>query len=185
MSEGRRGGERRQHARPSACTRRRHERSSHALRDASFARSFDPCASILTMHRKRKLRWWGGRGGITVEQARATEEKQHWGLHERTKRGSPGVTASARKRAWHARKGRRSRPPSLRESRARVWLLARRCLLQKSAGDVWSRIRSANALQKGRQGRVNRDLALRGFRRVKPQAAVEGRNDDSPSPDSL
>ena len=31
-----------------ACTRRRHERSSHAPGDASFARSSDPCTSILT-----------------------------------------------------------------------------------------------------------------------------------------
>jgi hypothetical protein len=69
--------------------------------------------------------------------------------------------APAREAAWHARKGRRSRPPSLRGSRARVWLLARRCMLQKSAGGVWSRISSANALQKERQGRVNRDLAIR------------------------
>jgi hypothetical protein len=34
-----------------ACTHRRHERSSHALGDASFARSFDPCTLILTMLR--------------------------------------------------------------------------------------------------------------------------------------
>jgi len=33
------------------------------------------------------------------------------------------------------------------------------CMLQKSVGDVWSPISSANALQKERQGRVNRDLA--------------------------
>jgi len=44
----------RQHAPQSARTRRRHERSSHALGDASFARSFDPCMSILTMLRRRK-----------------------------------------------------------------------------------------------------------------------------------
>jgi hypothetical protein len=31
--------------------------------------------------------------------------------------------------------------------------------LQKSVGDVWPRISSANALQKGRQGRVNGGLA--------------------------
>jgi hypothetical protein len=50
MSEGRRGGERRRHAPQSVCTRRGHERSSQANNgDASFARSFDPCTSILTM----------------------------------------------------------------------------------------------------------------------------------------
>jgi hypothetical protein len=42
--------------------------------------------------------------------------------------------------------------------------------LQKSVGDVWSRISSANALQKERQGRVNGDLARNGCRRVKPSA---------------
>jgi hypothetical protein len=41
----------------SACTRRRHERSSHAVGDASFARFFDPCTSILTMHRRSNPRW--------------------------------------------------------------------------------------------------------------------------------
>jgi len=57
-----------------------------------------------------------------------------------------------------SRKGRRSRPPSLRESwRARVWLPARRKReLQKSVGDVWSRISSANALRKERSGSSER-----------------------------
>jgi hypothetical protein len=36
-------------------TGRRHGTPSHANRDASFARSFDPCSSILTMHRTRQL----------------------------------------------------------------------------------------------------------------------------------
>jgi hypothetical protein len=38
-----------------ACTRRRHETSLHAPGDASFARSFDPCTSILTMLRGASL----------------------------------------------------------------------------------------------------------------------------------
>jgi hypothetical protein len=42
---------------------------------------------------------------------------------------------------------------------------ARRKQLQKSTGDVWSRRSSSNALQKGRQGRVNGDLDRRGLRR--------------------
>jgi len=42
--------------------------------------------------------------------------------------------------------------------------------LQKSSGDVWSRISSAYALQKERQGRVNGDLARRERRWVKPSA---------------
>jgi hypothetical protein len=56
-----------------------------------------------------------------------------------------------------SRKGRRSRPPSLRGSRVPVGLPARRSmLLQKSVGDVWSRISSANALQKERSGSSER-----------------------------
>lgn len=82
--------------------------------DASFARSSGPCTSILTMHRGSNPRWWGARGGITAGQTRASGRNQHWGHHERTERGSPRVTASARERAWHERKGWRSRPPSLR-----------------------------------------------------------------------
>jgi len=72
------------------------------------------------------------------------------------------------------RKGRRSRSPSLRVSRAGNinGLVARTSLvqLQKSVGDNWSRISSANALQKEWQGRVNGDLARSEGRRVKPSA---------------
>jgi hypothetical protein len=105
---------------------------------------------------RRKLRWWGVRFGITVGQTHASGRNQHWGRGERTLRGSPRVTAVVRQRRDTSRKGRRSRPPSLRGSRARVWLLAHRCTLQKSAGDVWPRISSANALQKERSGSSER-----------------------------
>jgi len=44
--------------------------------------------------------------------------------------------------------------------------------LQKSIGDVWPQISSANALQKERQGRVNGGLARNGTRWVKPSAGV-------------
>jgi hypothetical protein len=77
---------------PSAGTRDRCIRSG----DASFARSFDPCTSILTTHRGSNPRWWGGRGGITVGQTRASGRNQHWGHHERTERGSPRVSGLAR-----------------------------------------------------------------------------------------
>jgi hypothetical protein len=168
MSFGRRGGERRlaraTNARaPGAGTKNRCPRSG----DASFTRSEDPYTSILTMHRAQ-ARWWGAGGDIAVGQTCVSGRNQHRGHRKRTECGSPRVIAPAREAAWHVRKGRRSRPPSLRGSRARVWLLARRCMLQKSAGDVWSRISSANALQKERQGRVNRDLALRNLWRVIP-----------------
>jgi hypothetical protein len=100
MSEGRRGGERRQHARQSVCTRRRHERSLHALRGRVLRSVLRPVHVDPHYAPGRKPRRWGVRFGITVGQARATEKNQHWGRDERTERGSPRVTASARKIAW-------------------------------------------------------------------------------------
>jgi hypothetical protein len=47
--------------------------------------------------------------------------------------------------------------------------------LQKSIGDVWPRISSANALQKERQGRVNGGLARSAGRRVTPPAGTPGK----------
>jgi hypothetical protein len=51
--------------------------------------------------------------------------------------------------------------------------------LQKSLGDVWPRISSANALQKERQGRVNGGLARSEGRRVKPSASASGERNES------
>lgn len=59
-----------------------------------------------------------------------------------------------RREASEKEGGRGLRPRE--DTGARVWLPARRSLLQKSAGDVWSRIRSANALQKERSGSSER-----------------------------
>jgi len=157
MSEGRRGGERRR-----ACaTKRMHPTQAReivacAFGDASFARSFDPCVSILTMHRGASFG-----GGAYASASRLGKPTQVGGTN--TGAGVNGLRAARRvsplsqgKGRDTSRKGRRSRPPSLRGSRARVWLLARRCTLQKSAGDVWPRISSANALQKERSGSSER-----------------------------
>jgi len=73
-----------------ACTR---DRRLH-YEDASFARSFGPCSSILTMHSRGNSEWWGGRRSITVGQTRGTGRNQHWGSYERTERGSSRVTVS-------------------------------------------------------------------------------------------
>jgi len=158
MSEGRRGGERRrvcalQSACTNAGTRDRRMRSV----DASFARSFDPCSSILTMH--------GGAKSVFV----VGRSLRHHGWANPRKWEEPtlgsGVRASAARRVsplpqgrrrGTSRTGRGSRPPSLRGSRVPVVLLARRVSLQKSAGDLWSRISSAYALQKGRSGSSER-----------------------------
>jgi hypothetical protein len=124
--------------------------------DASFTRSFDPRTSILTMHRSAS---WGGE---------AVDSASRLGKPTEVGGTSTGVgrTDGARLAAYHSlpqgrgrdmsRKGRRSRSPSLRGSRAPVGLPVRRCTLQKSIGDIWSQITSANALQKGRPGSSER-----------------------------
>jgi len=61
---------------PDARTR---DRRMRFIGDASFARSFDPCTSILTMHQRRKSLVVGRTVSITVGQARVTERNQHWG----------------------------------------------------------------------------------------------------------
>jgi hypothetical protein len=80
---------------PITRTRDRRKRTG----DASFARSFDPCTSILTMLRRGNSRRWGVSVGITVGQTHASERNHHWGRHRRTERGSPRITASAREKA--------------------------------------------------------------------------------------
>jgi hypothetical protein len=108
---------------PSACANQAHapdalhDLSSHAPGDASFARSGDPCTSILTMLRAQARRW-GVRVDIAVGQTCASRRNRHRGSNGRTERGSPRVTALAREAAWHVRKGRRSRSPSLRGSKS-------------------------------------------------------------------
>jgi hypothetical protein len=54
VSSGRRGGERCRHARKCACTRRGGFRPLFIVGDASFARSRDPCSSIVTQRRRRE-----------------------------------------------------------------------------------------------------------------------------------
>ena len=80
---------------PIAGTRDRRKRTG----DASFARSFDPCTSILTMLSRGNSRRWGVSVGITDGQTHASERNHHWGWRGRTERGSPRVTASAREKA--------------------------------------------------------------------------------------
>jgi len=152
---------------PEAGTRDRRQHSG----DASFARSFDPCVSILTMLSVQNTGRWGVQLGIAVGQTCASRRNRHRDWGERALRGSPRITAPARERAWCERKGRRSRPPSLRGSRARVRSPHVETQLQKSVGDVRSRISSAYALQKERQGGVNGDLARGASWRVKPSLA--------------
>jgi len=185
MSGGRRGGERRLHAPQSVCTRRRHERSSHAPGDASFTRSFDPCTLILTTLRGESL------GGEAFDSAsrlgklgQPSKTNTGAGTSERSaaRRVSPIPQGRGRDTAQKRKEIEVSVPARIR--RARVWLPARRKQLQKSVGDVWPRISSANALQKERQGRVNGGLARSESRRVIPSAGAsgEGYSRESASP---
>jgi len=176
---------------PSACaTKRMHSTQAReivacASEDASFARSFDLCTSILTMHRvAQALRWWGGRESITEGQARVTENNLHWGFHERTERSSPRVTLDAsRGRGTKEKEGDRGLRPC-EDQEPLVWLLARRVQLQKSVGDVWPRISSATRSKKSGLCRVNGGLARSEGRRVKPSAGASSerysRESDSP-----
>jgi hypothetical protein len=157
MLEGSRGGERRQ-----ACATKRmrstqaREIAACAYEDASFARSFGSCSSILTTH-SAQVEWWGVRVGITVGQTRGTGRNQHWGRHERTKRDSSHVTVVARRRAWHVENRKTVEavvPTRIRESRFGCPHVE--VQLQKSVGGVWSRISSAYALQKERSGSSER-----------------------------
>jgi len=137
----------------SACTRSRREIVTRE--DASFARSFDPCASILTLHPAKSLvvrrssrhHGWANPGD---------REEPALGSARMGARGSPRVTASARERRGTSEKegGRGLRP--CEDCRARVWLPARRVSLQKSVGGVGPQISSANALQKERSGSSER-----------------------------
>jgi hypothetical protein len=72
------------------------------------------------------------------------------------------------------RKGRWSRPSSLRGTRESFWFGCPHVVtqLQKSSGGVWSRISSVIALQKQRQDRVNGDLARSERRWVKPSTGA-------------
>ena len=143
--------------------------------DASFARSFDPCTSILTMLRGASF------GGEAFESASRLGKL---GQPRGTNTGAGAGGRSAARRVSPLPQGR-GRGTSKKRKEIEVSVPARieefgfGCShvvvqLQKSVGDVWPRISSANALQKGRQGRVNRGLAPRSRRWVKPRAGNRG-----------
>jgi hypothetical protein len=128
-----------------------------ALGDTSFTRSFDLCASILAMHRGES------HGGGAVDSAsRLGKPTQVGGTS--TGAGLNGRCAARRVSTLPQGRGVARREEEgghglrpCEDSGARVWLPARRNVtLQKSVGDVWPRISSANALQKGRSGSSER-----------------------------
>jgi hypothetical protein len=136
--------------RPKRMHRRTHERSS--LAHGSTRPSLGPStrAASSSRERGRTIRHHGWANPRKWEEPAL-------GPDGRTQRGSPRVDAPARERARRVRKGRRSRPPSLRGSRARRLVCPHVVFqLQKSAGDVWPRISSAHALPKERSGSSER-----------------------------
>jgi len=158
MSGGRRGGERCQHAPPSVCTRRRHERSSHALRGRvlrSVLRPvhvdphYAPQAQAPEVRRSNRHR---GRANLRKQEEPAPGSRRANVARLAARHRSCKGGCMTRRR-----KGRRSRPPSLRGLKS-SGLVARtsELQLQKSVGDVWPRISSANALQKERSGSSER-----------------------------
>jgi len=144
MSGGRRGGERRRACAQSACTRRRHEKSSHALGRRVLHSVLRPVH--VDPHYAR-----GGktpRGGACDSASRLSKPTQVGTINTGVRRVDVVRLAACHRfrkgEAWHARKGRRSRPPSLRGSRAPVGLLARRV----SVAEVGRRRLASNKLGK-------------------------------------
>jgi hypothetical protein len=149
-----RGGERRQRA-PSARTLR-----VRTLKRRSPRRRTRPSLSPETRARQSALNSCGasrkgcrGRFGIAVGQTCASRRNRHRGLVERTKRGSPRITAA------HVKLGRSCvmRPEKegghghrpCEETGARVWLPVRRkCSCRSRQAASWPRISSHAALQK-------------------------------------
>ena len=139
---------------PDARTRNRRMCSG----DASFTRSFDPCTSILTTHHGGKT----SGGEALASASRLGKPTQVGGTS--TGVGVSGRSAARRmfisgasSRAGHVEEkegGRGLRP--CEDQEPRLGCPHVELLLQKSVGDVWSRISSANALQKERSGSSER-----------------------------
>jgi hypothetical protein len=114
------------------------------MADASFARSFDPCASILTMHDDVKASsWWGDLLRYHGWANPREREEPTLGPDGRTKRGSPRVTALARERRGTREKegGQGLRPC---EDREPGFALVRRV----SVAEVGRRPQASNKLGK-------------------------------------
>jgi hypothetical protein len=151
--------------------------------DASFTRSEDTCTSILTTHRAQ-ARWWGAAVASRL------------GKLTKVRGTSTGVIVAdgARLAACHrSRKGGGMARQKRKEVEASVparikssGLVARTSWqLQKSAGDVWSRIGSANALQKERSGSSEQGPSTGKLSAGETVGEFSRRKDDSRESDSL
>jgi hypothetical protein len=158
MSVGRRGGERRRHARPCACTRRTHDQSSHALRGRVLHSVQRPVH--VNPHYAPSAQAAGGEAFDSASrlgkpgQPGTTNTGVETGGRSAARRVPPLLQGRGR---GTSRKGRRPRSPSLRGSQEPGFGCPHVVMqLQKSVGDVWPRISSANALQKERSGSSER-----------------------------
>jgi hypothetical protein len=113
-----------------------------ARKNASFARSFDPCTSILTSHAAPKAR----RGGATDSVSRLGKPTRVGGTSTGAERTGAARLAPRhrfrKEEAWRARKGRRSRPPSLRGWKSSGWVARTSC----SVADIVRRHLASNKL---------------------------------------
>jgi hypothetical protein len=181
MSEGRRGGERRQHTQQSVCTLRRHKR-------------------LLPTPRGRVLRsvlrpvHVNPRYALQAQASEAGHPRQHRGRANLRKQEEPAPGLSemngARLATSHrSRKGDGVRRPKKRKEveasvPARIEELGFGCphvetQLQKSVSDVRSRISSANALQKERSGSSERGPSSSQTSAGETVGGCGGRKDDS------
>jgi hypothetical protein len=142
-------------AHPCACTRRKGDEPPALRLMASFTRSRDPCASIVTILRRRKSsevahskrdRGWANPGN-REEPAPSLERMGVARLAVRHRSRKGGQRGALEKEG-----GCGLRPCENQESRLGCPHVVNETLLQKSVGGVWSQIRSAYALQKERQG---------------------------------
>jgi len=182
MSGGRRGGERRQHTQPSVCTRvgtrncsqRQKKGTRPSLGPSTRARqsSLHSAAQVSEVGHPKQHR---GRANLRKQEEPAPGSRRmdeaRLATSHRFRKGE-GV----RRR----RKGRRSRPPSLRGSKSFGFGCSHvETQLQKSVSDVRSRISSANALQKERSGSSERGPSSRQTRAVETAGGCGERNDES------
>jgi len=133
-------------------------------RDRACARQTRPSLGPSTRARQSSLhtgRQKRLRGGATAPASRLGKPTQVGRTSTGVGRADEARLAACHRfrkgEAWHVREkegGRGLLPCEDRESR--LVLLARRVQLQKSTGDIWPRISSANALQKGRSGSSER-----------------------------
>lgn len=160
---GRRGGERRQLAanKARAPDARVPKKTPRVLGDTSFTRSEGLCTSILAQRSSGATRGRsGGRRLIAVGQTGATRRNRHRGdvitdgaqlaTHRRSRKGGSSV---------RRRKGRWSRPPSLRGNESRGRSARTSLQLQKSVGERLASNTLARRAPKRATARVNGGLA--------------------------